>query len=213
MRQAPKRFNSRKVPVQSLVLDVDWDNMEISDFLSLTGPDIPDALQGISIPKSLRFNTTPSEAKVERLDYAIKHIFVPPRLPNRADINPQLESALLGLISDCAASFKDRLELGSDAHAAWELICAMLTAFAKLHDGELTEDSVKTALSSMAPGGEMAMAGLFLHLLIFSCHRCTPDLHCGTECSHHPTTPHHRSRHLHAGVFRSLDTAQGRYAY
>jgi len=187
--------------------------MEIPGFLSLTAPDTPDALQRISMPKSLRFNTTPSKDKVELLDYAVKHVFVPPRLPNRADRNPQLESALLGLISDCAASFKDHLELGSDTRAAWELICTMLAAFAKLHDGELTEDSVKTALSSMAPGGEMAMAGLFLHILIFSHHRCTPDLYCGTECRHHPTTPHHRSRHLHAGVFRSLDTAQGRYAY
>jgi len=187
--------------------------MEIPDFLSLTAPDIPDALQGIPIPKSLRFNTTPSEDKVKLLDYAIKHISVLPRLPNRADSNPQLESALLGLISDCAASFKDRLELGSDAHAAWELICTVLAAFAKLHDGELTEDSVKTALRSMAPGGEMAMAGLFLHLLIFYHHRCTPDLHCSTECRYYLTTPHYRSRRLHAGVFRSLDTAQGRYAY
>jgi len=186
--------------------------MEIPDFLSLTARP-PDALQGISIPKSLRFNTTPSKDKVKLLEYAIKHIFVPPRLPSRTDSNPQLESALLGLICDCAASFKDHLELGSDARAAWELICTMLTAFAKLHDGELTEDSVKTALSSMAPGGEMAMAGLFLHLLIFPRHRCTPGLYCGAECHHHSTTPHYRSRRLHAGVFRSLDTAQGRYAY
>ena len=36
----------------------------------------------------------------------------------------------------------------------------MLAASMKLYDGELTEDSVKTAISSTTPGGEMALAGL-----------------------------------------------------
>jgi len=130
--------------------------MEDPDLPSWFAPHTPDALQGVPIPKSLQFNTTPSEDKVELLEYAIKHIFVPPRLPNRADGNPQLESALLGLVRDCAASFKDRLQPGSDAHSEWELICTMLAASTKLHEGELTEDSVKTAITSMAPGGEMA---------------------------------------------------------
>jgi hypothetical protein len=80
--------------------------------------------------------------------------------------------------------------------------------YTELHDGELTEDSVKTALTSMAPGGEKHFAGLLPYLLIFSSlHRCTPNLHCGTERRHHPTTSHYRS-HFHARVLRGLDTAQ-----
>ena len=122
----------------------------------------PDALQGVTIPKSLQFNPTPSKDEVELLEYAIKHIFLPPRLPSRADSNPQLESALLGLVRDCAASFKDHLQPGSDAHSAWEVIYTMLAASTKLHEGELTEDSVKTAITSMAPGGEMTLPTLLL---------------------------------------------------
>ena len=173
----------------------------------------PDALQGVTTSKSLRLNPTPSEDEVELLEYAINHIFVPPRLPNRADSNPQLESALLALVTGRAASFKDRLQPGGDAHSAWEVICTMLAASAKLHEGELTEDSVKTAITSMAPGGETALPTLLLHLLTLPGRRCAPNLHSSPERRHHNTTPHHRSRRLHAGVFRSIDTAQGRYAY
>ena len=117
-------------------------------------PDAPEALQRI-LPKALRFNTKPSVDKVELLDYAIKHIFVPPRLPNRADGTPQLENALVGLVRDCAESFKDNLEPGSDAHAGWEIICTMLATAIKVHDGGLTEDVVNKTISSMVPGGEI----------------------------------------------------------
>ena len=147
------------------------------DLPSWVAPATPDVLHGIPIPKSLRFNATSSEDKAELLDYAIKHIFAPPRLPNRADGNPQLESALLGLVRDCAASFKDRLQQGSDAHSVWKSICTMLAASKKLHEGELTEDSVKTAVTSMTPGGEMALPTLLPHLLISLHRRCAPNLY------------------------------------
>ena len=151
--------------------------MEIPDPPSWFASDTPDAMQGILIPKSLRFDTTPSKDQVELLDYAIKHVFVPPRLPSRADGNPQLESALLGLVRDYAASFKDRLQQGSDARSAWESICTMLAASTKLHEGGLTEGSVKTAITSMVPGGEMAFPTLLLQLLIFVHRRCAPNLY------------------------------------
>jgi hypothetical protein len=125
------------------------------DFIPSLAPDTPDARLGISIPKALRFNgTKPSEDKAELLQYAIKHAFVPPRLPNRADSSPQVERALIRLVRDCAEGFKGRLEPKSGAQAGWEVICKMLATAAKLHDGELTEDSVKTAITSLAPGGE-----------------------------------------------------------
>jgi hypothetical protein len=41
--------------------------------------------------------------QVNRLDYAIKHISVPPKLPDRADVTQHLTR-------DCAQSFKGRLE-------------------------------------------------------------------------------------------------------
>jgi len=128
--------------------------MESSEPVLTLAPDAPEVLQRI-LPKTLRFNTSPSKHKVKLLDYAIKHIFVPPKLPNRADGTPQLENALLGLVRDCAESFKDNPEPGSDAHAGWEIICTMLANAIKVHDGELTEDVVNKVISSMAPGGEL----------------------------------------------------------
>ena len=158
LRSAFRAGNSRKVPVHISDLNVDRGSMESPHPLPLLAPGPPDALRRNSTLKSLRFNATPSKDRVERLDYAIKHIFVPPRLPSRADTTPQLESALFSLVRDSAESFKDCLEPGSDARAAWEMICTMLAASMKLYDGELTEDSVQRAISSRAPGGEMASA-------------------------------------------------------
>ena len=126
----------------------------------LLAPDPPDALQRVETPKALQFDIAPSKDQVELLDYAIKHTFVPPRLPNRGDGTPQLETALFSLVSDCAETFKDCLEPDSDTRAAWEVICTMLAASMRLYDGELTEDSVYKAIRSTAPGGEMALAGL-----------------------------------------------------
>jgi len=144
-----------KVPFRFFDLDVYQNSMEGPEPVLPLASDTPEALQRI-LPKALRFNTNPSKDKVELLDYAIKHIFVPPRLPNGVDSTSQLENALLGLVGDCAESFKDNLEPGSDAHAGWEIICTMLATFIKVHDGELTEDVVNEAVSSMAPGGELS---------------------------------------------------------
>jgi hypothetical protein len=175
-------------------------------------PDSLDALQKILKPKGTRPNTTPSKDEAEVLDYAIKHVFVPPRLPNGTDNSPQLESALLGFVRERAESFKDRLEPGSDAHAGWDMICRMLAAAAALHEAELTEDSIETALAAMAPGGEKYSAGFPLHVLMTSLPRCTSYLHRGPERCHHPTTSHYRSPHFHPRVFRGPDAALDRHS-
>jgi hypothetical protein len=147
-------------------------------------------------PKGTRPNTAPSKDEAEVLDYAIKHVFVPPRLPNGTDYSPQLEGGLLGFVRDRAESFKDRLEPGSDAHTGWDMICRMLAASATLYEAELTENSVETALTAMAPGGEKDFAG-FLYTLMTSPPRCTSNLHRGPERCHHHTTSHFRSPHFH----------------
>jgi hypothetical protein len=131
--------------------------MEHFDFGPLLAgdePDVPEAPDAIPVPKALRFTFSPWRYQVNLLSYAIKHLFVPPELPNELDVNQHLESALLGVLRDCAQSFTRRLESGSDARAGWQIICTMLTSFTKLYSGGLTEDSVETALASMTPGGE-----------------------------------------------------------
>jgi hypothetical protein len=174
-------------------------------------PDSLDALLKILNAPGTRPNTTPPKGEDEVLDYAIKHVFVPPRLPDGTDNSPQLETALLGFVRERAESFKDRLEPGSVAHAAWGVICRMLAASATLHEAELTEDSVKTALAAMAPGGENFFAGCLLYVLMISLPRCTSNLHRGPERCHHPTTSHYRRHHFHPRVFRGPDAAFGRH--
>jgi len=117
--------------------------------LALDGPnDIP-------LLRDLEFELPPSKSNTKLLDYAINHVFVPPRLPNRADGTPKLEAALLRLVRDLARAFTGRLEPGSTPHAGWEVISKMLTAFAELHEDELTENSIDAALASMGPGGSI----------------------------------------------------------
>jgi hypothetical protein len=122
--------------------------------LAEDGPDVPEAPDAIPVPKSLRFTFSPWEYQVNLLSYAINHLFVPPGLPNQPEVTQRLESALSGLVRDCAQSFTRRLESRSDARAGWKIVCTMLTSFTKLYSRGLTEDSVETALASMALGGE-----------------------------------------------------------
>jgi hypothetical protein len=131
--------------------------MEHFDFGPLLPGDEPDgtkAPDAIPVPKSLRFTFSPWKYQVSLLSYAINHLFVPPELPNEPEVTQRLESALLGLVRDCAQSFTHRLESGSDARAGWKIICTMLTSFTKLYSRGLAQDSVETALASMAPGGK-----------------------------------------------------------
>jgi hypothetical protein len=125
-------------------------------------PEAPEAPDAIAVPKALRFTVSPSRYQANLLSYAINHLFVPPELPNELEVTQHLDSALLGLLRDCVQSFTRRLESGSDARAGWQVICTILTSFTSLYSGGLTEDSVETALASMAPGGESAFASLLL---------------------------------------------------
>ena len=105
------------------------------------------------------FDLQPSKANTKLLEYAINHIFVPPRLPNRADGTPKLEAALLRLVRDLARAFTNRLEPGSAPHVGWEMISKMLSSSAELHEDELTADSINAALASMEPGGSILFRG------------------------------------------------------
>jgi hypothetical protein len=137
--------------------------MEHFDFGPLLAgdePDVPEAPDAIPVPKALRFTFSPWRYQVNLLSYAISHLFVPPAVPNQLDVTQHLESALLGLVRDCAQSFTRHLESGSGARAGWQVICTMLTSFTKLYSKGLNEDSVETALASMALGGERAFASL-----------------------------------------------------
>ena len=111
------------------------------------------------VARDLRYELPPSKGNRKLLNYAINHIFVPPRLPNRADGTPKLEAALLGLIRDLAQTFTSSLKPESTPRVGWEIISKMLSASAKLYEDELTDDSINDALALMKPGGSILFNG------------------------------------------------------
>ena len=111
------------------------------------------------VSRDLQFELPPSEDNREFLNYVTNHIFVPPRLPNRADGTPKLEGALLGLVRDLARCFTNCLKPESAPRGGWEIISKMLSTSAELYEDELTEDSIYAALSSMEPGGLILLNG------------------------------------------------------
>lgn len=121
----------------------------------LPAPDSIDPPIENPVTKDLYFRIQPSKSNKQILNYVINHIFVPPRLPNKADGTPTLEAALLSLVSDLARAFTNRLEHESTPRVGWEIISKMLSTLAELHEDELTEDSINAALASMEPGGSI----------------------------------------------------------
>ena len=180
-RQAPKRSALKanggpqihRAPTQSLDLGSHWDNMEhLSSEPILLAPDSIDPPIENPVTKDLyNFQIQPSKSNRKILKYVINHIFVPPRLPNRADGTPTLEAALLSLVSDLARAFTSRLESKSTPRVGWEVISKMLSTAAELHEDELTEDSINAALTSMEPGGS---------ILIILLNICANALHLQT---------------------------------
>jgi len=122
-------------------------------------PDAIDLSNDNQVSRDLQFELPPSKGNRKFLNYVINHIFVPPKLPNRADGNPKLEAALLGLVRDLARRFTNCLKPESAPRVGWEIISKMLSTSAELYEDELTEDSIYTALSSMEPGGSILLNG------------------------------------------------------
>ncbi len=125
----------------------------------LLAPDSMDPPVDNPVTKDLRFELPPSKGNRKLLKYVFNHIFVPPRLPNRADSTPRLEAALLGLVRDLARAFTSCLEPESTPRVGWEIISKMLSTSAELYQDELTEDSINSALASMEPGGSILFNG------------------------------------------------------
>jgi hypothetical protein len=125
----------------------------------LLAPDPIDPANDDPVSVDLQIELPPSKGNRKLLNYVINHIFVPPRLPNKADGTPKLEAALLGLVRDLAREFTSCLEPESAPRVGWEIISKMLSTSAELYEDEVTEDSIYAALASMEPGGSILFNG------------------------------------------------------
>ena len=97
------------------------------------------------------FETMSTDDKENLLDYAINHIFLPPRLPNASDHSPNLEAGLIALVRE----FADQFDQDKDAQSTdWVTVTSMLASMSRVHDGRaMSEHTVAKEIESMRCGG------------------------------------------------------------
>lgn len=93
------------------------------------------------------------------LEYAINHIFLPPKLPQEDDsADMKLQRALLQHIAKCAKSFCEGLErdnAGIEVQDCWKLVYRTLKHFAALHSTpNLSRETLEEVISGMQVHGE-----------------------------------------------------------
>jgi len=99
----------------------------------------------------VRVETMPTDDKEKLLDYAINHIFLPPRLPNASDHSPHLEAGLITLVRDFAEKFVQVEDVQS---TDWVTVTRMLASMSRVHDGgTMSEHTVAKEIDAMQCGG------------------------------------------------------------
>lgn len=107
-----------------------------------------DGPNDISVLRDLEFELLCSKGNTKLLNYAINHIFVPLKLPNRADGTPRLEAALLRLVRDL---------VWPSPVVSSPRVLPMPNG--RLYEDELTENSIETALAPVELGGSILFNG------------------------------------------------------
>lgn len=83
------------------------------------------------------------------LDYIITHVFLPPKLPQKGELDRDEGKALIDLITEAAAEWKNIIP--SEERPDWEPIVRMLH---HLRDFQtLSEGQVASWITQMHPGG------------------------------------------------------------
>jgi len=98
------------------------------------------------------FQAMSTDDKEKLLDYAIKHIFLPPKLPNASDHSPRLEAGLIALVRD----FADKFVQAEDARSTdWVTVTRMLASMSRVHDGKaMSAHTVAEEIEAMHCGGK-----------------------------------------------------------
>ncbi|KAJ6485682.1 hypothetical protein C8R45DRAFT_997491 [Mycena sanguinolenta] len=87
------------------------------------------------------------------LDYAINHLFLPPKLPQKADDDTALERAFLKHIVNCANTFCEALRqdhVDIEVQTRWNLLQKTLVNFADIHSsGKISKDRTQQTIDGM----------------------------------------------------------------
>lgn len=76
--------------------------------------------------------TMSTDDRENLLNYAINHIFLPPRLPNSSDHSPDLEAGIIALVREFADNFA---QLEDVQFTDWVTVTKMLASMSRVHDG------------------------------------------------------------------------------
>ncbi|KAJ7272609.1 hypothetical protein B0H12DRAFT_1007977 [Mycena haematopus] len=89
----------------------------------------------------------------KQLGYAINHLFLPPKLPQKADTDVELERSLLEHIVNCVQTFCEGLRrdnVDSAVQTCWGLLQRTLDNFADIHGSEnLSEEHMQQVINEM----------------------------------------------------------------
>lgn len=112
--------------------------------------------------------TSIDQVDSDNLEFIINHVFLPPKLPDKADENSQeKDSALLGFIKDSAEAYQKQLE---GPYPKWESCIKMLSSMAELQSSySLPKAILIDAIGKMCAGGNNS-----LHSVIRACFKLWP---------------------------------------
>lgn len=83
----------------------------------------------------------------DALEYVQHHAFLPPKLPQKDDYSPELDSSLLKLVIDALEDYKDVARIGNAV--------GMLQNIQRVHSaGNVVEAELKNARSNLLIGGK-----------------------------------------------------------
>ena len=97
------------------------------------------------------FETMSTDDRENLLNYAINHIFLPPRLPNAFDHSPHLEAGIIALVREFADNF---VQPEGAQSTDWVTVTKMLAAMSRVHDGRaMSEKSITKEIEALGRGG------------------------------------------------------------
>ncbi len=97
------------------------------------------------------FEAMSTDDRENLLNYAINHIFLPPRLPNASDHSPHLEAGIIALVREFADSF---VQSQDDSSTDWVTVTKMLASMSRVHDGRaMSKKTVAKEIEAMGRGG------------------------------------------------------------
>ncbi|KAF5362612.1 hypothetical protein D9758_009561 [Tetrapyrgos nigripes] len=117
-----------------------------------------------------------------QVEYAIHHVFLPPKLPAEFDQCTEFDFALAGIVADSARDFRTKLGSASPGYQKWHPLTRTLGNFKTTQKADtMDQKELKRILSDLLPGDTVALfiraqnAGVVLHVFERPRHANNPN--------------------------------------